>query len=250
MSPETPPPLVSLHLADSSLLLPTLPDSSFDFVLTDPPYSPGGASPVSRSSPAWAKIQDADARTRYPAFAGDSRDSRSLYSWLLFVLGHCRRVARPNGILLLFSDWRNVPLFSDAVQGAGWVWRSLVVWDKTAKARPNRGFFRHQAEYVLFATRGAWEPPTSAALPGVFTMAASGKNHVASKPVALARALAAVLPAPSDVLDPFMGGGNLLRGALEEGHRVTGIELEPASFREAEILLEGRPAPLRFHRGL
>jgi site-specific DNA-methyltransferase (adenine-specific) len=152
-------------------------------------------------------------------------------------LSECRRLARPDGALLLFSDWRQVPLISDAVQAAGWVWRGQVVWDKTARARPVRGSYRHQAEFVLFATKGPWTPPTGGTFPGVFVHAPAGKNHLTAKPVRLARDLLGILAPGSDVLDPFMGGGSILKGAADAGHRVLGIELQEESFGAAGRLL-------------
>ncbi|MDR1039540.1 MAG: site-specific DNA-methyltransferase, partial [Deltaproteobacteria bacterium] len=176
---------------------------------------------------------------RNPPKPGDSRDQRGQLAWMSMWLSQAWRIARTNGSLLLFADWRQLPLFTDAVQAAGWIWRSTVVWDKTPQARPNLGYFRHQAEYVVFATKGPWSPPTSSALPGVLTFPVrpSAKNHVTAKPPELASALLRVLAPGSDVLDPFMGGGSLVKGAVEAGHSATGIELESESFRAAEGLI-------------
>jgi site-specific DNA-methyltransferase (adenine-specific) len=232
---------INLILGDSTLILPGLPSASFDCIATDPPYSPGGASPVSRKRPPAGKIQDGDARKAYQPFLGASRDQRSQFAWMTLWLSEAWRIARPNGILLLFTDWRMLPLSSDAVQAGGWTWRSTLVWDKTEGARPNKGYFRHQAEFILFGTKGGWTAPTPMTYPGVYRHAVrpSEKNHVTGKPVALARELLAPLAPGSDVLDPFMGGGSILRAAVLAGHSVTGIELEPASFVAAEALVRG-----------
>ena len=52
-------------------------------------------------------------------------------------------------------DWRMLPTMTDAVQMAGWTWRGIVVWDKTNGCRPQLSRFRSQAEYVVWASRGA-----------------------------------------------------------------------------------------------
>jgi site-specific DNA-methyltransferase (adenine-specific) len=234
---------INLILGDSTLILPGLPSASFDCIATDPPYSPGGAAPVSRADPAARKIQDGDAIRSYPPLLGESRDQLSQFVWMTYWLSEAWRLARPNGALHLFTDWRQIPLSAIAVQAAGWTWRALVVWDKTRGARPNRGYYRHQAEYVLFATKGRWRPPTRTAYDGVFEHAVrpSGKNHITAKPVSLATDILGVLAPGSEVLDPFMGGGSILRGAVLLGHSVTGIELEPASYANAEAMVrDGR----------
>jgi site-specific DNA-methyltransferase (adenine-specific) len=156
-------------------------------------------------------------------------------------LAECWRLARPNGALMLFSDWRQLPLFSDALQAAGWVWRSTVVWDKGERTRPNKGFFRHQAEYVLFATKGAWEAPTTNCLPGVlsFPVEPARKNHLTAKPVGLIVRLMEVLAPGAVVLDPFMGGGAVPRACVLTGRECVGIELEPESYQSAERLVVG-----------
>jgi site-specific DNA-methyltransferase (adenine-specific) len=226
---------MNLYNNDAITVLPTLPSESVDAAVTDPPYRAGGASPVSRGVDMGHKIQDADSKTKYPPMVGVSRDQRSQLAWMTLWLAECWRIAKDNGAPLLFSDWRQLPLFTDAVQAAGWCWRSTVVWDKTTAARPNKGYFRHQAEYILFATKGAWTAPTTLCLPGVFSVPASqtAKNHLTAKPVKLIMELLAVLPPDATVLDPFMGGGAIPRACALTGRDCIGIELQPDSYARA-----------------
>jgi site-specific DNA-methyltransferase (adenine-specific) len=230
---------INLIEGDSNLVLLTLESGSVDVICTDPPYCSGGTLLGSRRQTTGHKIQDLHSIKRYPPLLGDTKDQKTQFVWMMFCLSHCWRIAKDNGILLLFSDWRQLPLFSDVVQASGWIWRSLVVWDKTLSARPSKGRFRHQAEYVLFATKGKWKPPTGGILPGVFPcpVIGSAKNHLTGKPIGLIRQLLKIARPGGTVLDPFMGGGAILRAALLEGHPVIGIELEPESFRNAETLI-------------
>ncbi|MCZ5321894.1 hypothetical protein O5699_04105 [Escherichia coli] len=56
---------------------------------------------------------------------------------------------------MVFSDWRQLPALTDAFQAGGVLWRGLVVWDKTQASRaPHTGYFRHQAEYVVWGSNG------------------------------------------------------------------------------------------------
>lgn len=48
-----------------------------------------------------------------------------------------------------------VPVLTDAFQAGGLVWRGLIPWDKTEASRaPHKGYFRHQAEYVVWGSNG------------------------------------------------------------------------------------------------
>ncbi|MDR2199066.1 MAG: site-specific DNA-methyltransferase [Deltaproteobacteria bacterium] len=236
---------MTLYNDDALRVLPALEMGSVDAVITDPPYCAGGASPISRGVAAAHKIQDADSRTKYPLPAGMSRDQRGQLAWMTLWLAECWRISKENGVLLLFSDWRQVPLFTDALQAGGWCWRSTVVWDKTIAARPNKGYFRHQAEFVLFATKDAWKPPTPVCLPGVFSVPVNPaeKNHLTGKPVRLITALMEILAPSTLVLDPFMGGGAVPRACVETGRDYIGVEIQPDIYARA-VEFVGRAAPL------
>ena len=68
-------------------------------------------------------------------------------------MAECGRVLRDGAPGLLFTDWRQLPLTTDALQCAGFTWRGVAVWDKTEGVRPQLGRFRNQAEYVVWAAR-------------------------------------------------------------------------------------------------
>jgi site-specific DNA-methyltransferase (adenine-specific) len=224
---------------DALTVLPTLRAGSVDAIITDPPYSPGGASPVSRGAAPAHKVQASHATMKYPFLVGASRDQRGQLAWMACWLAECWRVGTDNSVLLMFSDWRQLPLFTDAVQAGGWCWRGLVVWDKTKGSRPNKGYFRHQAEYVIFATHGAWKPPTGECLPGVFSFPSQGgwKNNLTAKPVPLIIELMKILPQGIVVLDPFMGGGAVPRACALTGRDYIGIEIQPESYGNAKKLV-------------
>ena len=144
--------------------------------------------------------------------------------------------------LLLFCDWRQLPLFSDAVQTAGWIWKNVVVWDKTESSRPQLGSFRGQTEYIIFAAKGSWKPLTANCLPGVFRhrVNPNEKNHINSKPVPLMEDLLKLLPGDGEVviLDPFVGGGATAKACLNTGRQCIGIEQNPEALRSAIEFIE------------
>jgi len=120
-----------------------------------------------------------------------------------------------------------------------------VVWDKTRAARPQKGKFRHQSEFVLWGSRGPWQAATKDALPGVFTISAlaGGKKlHTCGKPVELMKELLEVCPAGGVILDPFAGSASTGIAALETGRRFVGCEQSRDYYEIARERLAARAA--------
>lgn len=212
-------------------MLTRLPENSFDALVTDPPYCSGGTSTASRTSRSAAqKYVSSDSRSGHalPDFGGDTRDQRSFQLWCERWLSEALRVVRPGGSALVFTDWRQLPALSDALQVAGWRWRGIVVWAKTAARPQTGGGFANGCEYVLWASKGQPDrdhvPPY---LPGVFTLASprgAARQHITAKPVELMRQLLRSTPKGGKVLDPFAGSGTTGVAAMWEGRRFLGIE--------------------------
>lgn len=243
---------ITILTGDALLILPTLSAGSVDAVITDPPYSSGGQSITSRKASPETKYQGFGVNRRYPVLLGDNRDQRSLLIWSSLWLTECWRIAKIGSPLLLFSDWRQLPVFSDAVQVAGWTWRGMVVWDKTESARPQIGAFRGQAEYIIFASKGKWEPLTSNCLPGVFRYRVNPneKNHINAKPVPLMGDLLKILPDSSEVvvLDPFVGGGATAKACQNSNRQCIGIEQNPETVGAAVDFIEKNKVTTFFKR--
>ncbi|MEU6562671.1 DNA-methyltransferase [Nocardia nova] len=214
-----------------------LPTAAFDAIVTDPPYCSGGTFTADRTSRSAAEkyvSSDSVQGHAMPDFAGDQRDQRSFTLWCNFWLSEALRVVRPGGVALVFTDWRQLPSVSDALQTAGWRWRGIVVWAKT-NARPQPGFC-NQSEYVLWASHGQLDrdhkPPY---LPGVFTIGSpkgKARKHITAKPLTLMQQLVRSTPERGLILDPFAGSGTTGAAALREGRRFFGIE---ASSRYARL---------------
>lgn len=145
----------ALLRGDALSVLRELPSDRVDCVITDPPYNSGGRTSSERTtSNARGKYVSGDAKHALADFAGDNRDQRSYTYWLTLVLAECLRVARPGATCLVFTDWRQFPSTSDALQAAGWTWRGSIAWTKPV-ARPRRGGFSQASEHILLATNGA-----------------------------------------------------------------------------------------------
>ena len=185
----------TLYQGDSLAILRALPTASVDAVVTEPPYSSGGMMRSDRNLKTSDKYTITGTQRMHPEFFGDNRDQRSFLTWSSMWLTECFRVTKPGGILLCFSDWRQLPLMTDAIQCGGWVWRGIVPWDKTEGVRPQMGWFRAQCEYVLTASHGSMGQEQSRAhrvcLPGIVreNVRAKEKQHITGKPLALMKRL-------------------------------------------------------------
>lgn len=224
-------------------MLRELPDAHVDLVLTDPPYSSGGQFRGDRSANTDVKYQSSDAIVRFENFAGDNRDQRSWMAWCALWLSECLRVSKPGSVLCMFTDWRQLPSATDAIQAGGWVWRGVAVWDKVV-ARPQPGRFRAQAEYIVWATNGPRDTGTDGAiyLDGVFrirTPTTDEREHATQKPLELMEQLVLLAPLGGIVLDPFTGSGTTGVAAKMRGRQFIGFEISEHYCAISRRRLEG-----------
>jgi site-specific DNA-methyltransferase (adenine-specific) len=217
----------TIYHANALEVLRSIPDQAVGAVITDPPYSSGGWSVPERTKAApERKYQSSGVIKPLTGFEGDNRDQRSHGYWQALWLGECLRVTVPGGSCLVFSDWRQLPTTTDALQAGGWVWQGIVVWNKRT-ARPRSGGFSASCEYVVWGSKGPLRKDHEVYLPGlVSTEVARAKSHLAEKPLSLLGVLVLVAPLGTVVLDPFMGSGSTLVAAIRAGRPAIGIELD------------------------
>ena len=219
---------VTLWRGDALAVLRDLPTASVDAVITDPPYSSGGMVRGDRTTAGTHRkysgtITEAGVLTE---FTGDSRDQRAYAYWCALWMAESMRVAKPGGVILAFTDWRQLPSTSDAIQSGGWVWRGIAPWVKTSY-RPQSGRLAAQCEYVVWGSAGPMPVDHSAPIhPGFFEDATPrDKEHVTQKPLGVMRELVQVVPEGGTILDPFLGSGTTGAAALLEGRRFVGVEM-------------------------
>lgn len=264
----------TIHHGDSLAILATLADNSVDAVITDPPYSSGGLMRGDRALDPRIKYQHGDTIKEYPDFSGDNRDQRSWTLWCVLWLSEIQRVLKPGGYCLVFTDWRQLPATTDALQAGGIVWRGIIPWDKTEAARaPHTGYFRHQCEYVVWGTNGPLgradgrgpfrgfnyvAPPRSGALRRYRPRAVPAsvrapvrhqeKKHITAKPVALLEQLVKCCPPGGVILDPFMGSATAGQAAIRGGYHFIGIEKAAAYVEISRATLEAEARELAARR--
>jgi site-specific DNA-methyltransferase (adenine-specific) len=220
----------TLYLGDCRDILPTLP--KVDAVITDPPYSSGGMVRGDRNRATSEKYQHGDTEKLMPEFGGDSRDQRGYLAWCGLWMEEARRVTPAGAAFIVFTDWRQLPVVTDAVQVGGWVWRGIAAWDKgTAIPQPNS--LLAQCEYIVWGTNGprVTDYKGGAYLPGCFRVnSPKEREHITEKPVALLEELVKIVPGGAAVLDPFMGSGTTGVACMNLGRSFIGIEREPKYF--------------------
>lgn len=221
---------VTLHSGDALAVLASLESGSVDAVVTDPPYSSGGMVRGDRTMSTASKYVTSGntRRDELVDFSGDGRDQRSYAYWSALWMGEAVRVTKPGGLILAFTDWRQLPATTDAIQAGGWVWRGIVPWYKPS-ARPQSGRFTNQCEYVVWGSRGGMgNDYTLPVFPGFYQASAPReREHITQKPLDVMRELVKIVPEGGVVLDPFMGSGTTGCAAVLEGRRFIGCEMVP-----------------------
>ncbi|MGI5443810.1 DNA-methyltransferase [Streptomyces shenzhenensis] len=223
-------PTWTLHQGDALTILPALTDP-VDAVICDPPYNSGGRTTTERTTrTARQKYLSNDGRTHAAGlgdFTGENRDQRSYTAWLALNLAHCYRLTRPGGAALVFTDWRQLPATTDALQAAGYTWRGIAVWHKPI-ARPQPGRPKQDCEFIVWGSHGAMTPGNNPVyLPGHFTGSqprGSNRHHITQKPLDVMQQLVRIVPPGGTILDPFTGSGTTGAAALLEGRHFIGCE--------------------------
>lgn len=222
-------PWVTLYHGDALAVLASLPTGSVDAIVTDPPYSSGGMMRGDRAGGStvtkYVTTQNTK-RDELTDFSGDNRDQRAYSYWAALWLGECLRVTRAGGVCLTFTDWRQLPSTTDALQSGGWVWRGIVPWFKP-DARPMSGRFTSACEYVAWGSAGPmpldWTAPI---FPGFYQSSPPrAREHITQKPLDVMRELVKIVPEGGTILDPFMGSGTTGCAAVLEGRRFVGVEM-------------------------
>lgn len=234
-------PSFQLHQSEALSFLLTLPDASVDAIITDPPYSSGGLHMAQRQQSPVKKYVQTGTQREHRSFSGDNRDQRSWTLWMTLWLTEALRVAKPGSPVVLFTDWRQLPSTTDALQAAGATWRGIVPWLKPAGRPSGPGRFRNGAEYAVWGSNGDMPPREEVGyLPGyhVESIRQKDKHHVTGKPTDLMRTIVRVCPTGGVILDPFAGSGTTGVAALLEGRDFIGVELDGVNCEIARCRME------------
>ncbi|WP_394793853.1 DNA-methyltransferase [Armatimonas sp.] len=238
-----------LYWGDALEILPTFPDASFDAIVTDPPYCSGGMTMSERARPASVKYVQSRQQLRWPEFESESMDQNAWMTWTYRWLKECKRVAKDGAPIVIFIDWRQLPLLTTLLQWTGWRWLGVAVWDKTEACRPQMGRFAAQAEFIVWGAKGKLPAKRHVGtLPGVFRYRVEVpgvKLHMTGKPLGLMEDLLRIAEPGGRVLDPFAGSGTTLLAARNLGLQAVGIEASPQYYQIAKGRLQRREETIR-----
>ena len=98
-------------------MLADLPDASVDAVVADPPYSSGGMVRSDRANIGTVTKYTTSQNTKRADlidFGGDNRDQRAYQYWSALWMAEAMRATKPGGIIMAFTDWRQLPATTDA----------------------------------------------------------------------------------------------------------------------------------------
>lgn len=212
---------VHAHHGDCVPFLESIPDGTFDMVLTDPPY--GIAYKTAR-------------RTEPHRFAQEIANDRDL-SIVEAVVPHLQRVLKDDSACFVFCAWKRQDEVARIIEGADLAVKNRIVWDKgTTTAGDLKGAFGYQYEVLLFAAKGnpAIRGKRHPDIWRHMRVSADKLHHQNEKPVPLLEQAILAMSDPGDtVLDPFMGSGSTGVAAAREKRSFIGIERDERYFQPA-----------------
>lgn len=257
MTPFSP----ELTCADCLDWLPSLPPTSAQLIVADPPYF------RVQVSTGWDNA--------WP-------DETAYLTWSTRWLRAAAQVLRPEGLLYLFGQpgkreqafLRLMPLACSILP-----FHDLIIWDRVVGANERRDSFTPCYEMILVlkgsndppyfnkdAVREPYDPATAAAylrdkrykdlearrahlnkgkfatnlwrIPSLKGQSREKAGHPAQKPLALIERLILSSSRPGDlVVDPFLGSGTTALAAQQHGRRFAGCDCDPGYVRLAQARL-------------
>jgi adenine-specific DNA-methyltransferase len=202
---------------DCCSIMPELPDSSVDFVLTDPPYVVG-----------------------YHDRAGRSVANDDSTDWLKPAFDQIYRVLTADSFCVSFYGWTQVDKFLAAWRSAGFTAVGHLVFIKryASNDRSERGFLRYHHEMAYLLAKGRPDMPRALLSDVIQWQYTGNTRHPTEKPVSCLLPLVYAFTGAGDiVLDPFCGSGSTLVAAKLLGRQYIGIEVSAAHARTAQARL-------------
>lgn len=239
----------------------SLPDGSFDLVITSPPYNLGegmenkGGYRIGHKDSRWNRQKVAGSFSVGYGACPDNLPYPEYVKWQEAVLAECWRLIAPNGAIFYNHKPRVVGgvLRHPLSLVGGLPVRQVIIWDRGSGFNYNSGAYMPMCEWILLIAKPNFQLRDKGAsgIGDVWTFPPDGKNreHPASFPVELPRRILETNRGLR-VLDPFAGSCTTGIACIEQGRLFTGIELDPfyCELGEARIrraMGEGVDIPVR-----
>jgi len=221
-----------LHLQDNRAFFKKALPTSYDLILTDPPYETGRQSLVSHTNRgsldknfgAWDKLD---------------------VGWVL----PASELLSPGGQILAFSPLEAIGDYKFICDSIELTWRGALIWHKTNPGTAHRPVYISSCEAIVWMTKGdhylftpfdnAGAPEAHNFIEGPICGGNERLEHPTQKPLwLLERLLRRHTAIHSRVLDPFCGVGSTLVACRRFGLEATGVELDPGYIHQAQLRLK------------
>lgn len=201
-------------LGDCREVMKTLPEGTFDIILTDPPYG-----------------MNADKMKKTEKHFYDDSPENAL-EITKAIISQGWKLCKPKAVAFIFCDIDHFVVLREFAKAQLWTpWRTPLIWKKGEEGFAPWGQlgFSRTYEICLFLSKG--ERGLKGGGSDIKEFARPKRNertHAAEKPVDLLRHLLTLAGDRGDnVLDPCCGSGPVLEAATLEAMKTTAIELDP-----------------------
>ena len=215
------------HKGNALEVLKNLPDKSFDFAFTSPPYNLKNSTGNGMKDGRGGKWENAKLVDGYADY-DDNMPHDEYVKWQREIITEVMRVLKDDGAFFYNHKWRvQGGLLQDRADIVdGFPVRQIIIWHRSGGINFNKGYFLPTYEVIyVIAKKGFKLEKGANKLGDIWKITQDIKNpHPASFPLELA--MRVVKSCPGDlVLDPFMGSGTTAAAAKLCGKNFFGIEL-------------------------
>lgn len=218
---------------DAYELIKTIPDSSVDLIVTDPPYQidslQGGNNRLGRS------IMSVSSEL------GEKRLDKGIDESILDEF--MRVMKKPN--IYIWMNLKQLYQYLDYFVGRHGLNWNLIVWNKANAMPLCGGKYMNDCEYCAYFYKGIRQNTTYDTAKTVYVTNINMEDkrlygHPTIKPLDIIRNLILNSSEPGDVvLDPFAGSGTTLVAAKELGRDYIGFEIDEGFHRIATDRING-----------
>jgi site-specific DNA-methyltransferase (adenine-specific) len=199
------PPKFRIAQADAVAWLRSLPASSVDLIITDPPYE------------SLEKHRSIGTTTRLKHSKASSNDWFQIFPNDRFgeLLPELYRVLKKDRHFYLFCDAETMFVVKPLAEAAGFRFWKPLVWDKQ---KIGMGYhYRSRCEFILFFEKGK-RKLKDLGIPDVLAYPRVFRGYPTEKPVGLSEILIGQSSEKAEVvIDPFMGSGSVGLAAMNQG---------------------------------
>ena len=191
-------------------------DNSVDLILTDPPYG------IDYQS-SWKT----DKTKRHKKIKNDKQP----YIWWLL---EANRILKDDGSLLCFCRWDTAESFKLAIEWAGFIIKSQVIWGREHHGMGDlKSSFAPQHDTIWFTTKGEFIFPNKRPKSIIRSKRLGGEQltHPNEKPVDLIEQLILSTSEENDLIADFFGGsGSTYEACIKLKRNYIGFELDEKYF--------------------